>query len=203
MTIALVDRAFDDALASASTYADQDAFHATLARLRHGDPVHWTEPAGFRPFWAITRHADIMEIEKQADLFINAPRTALRSIEAETEIARHTGSVQPISSLAWAFIDRLEQSNGACDFASDIAVWFPLYVIMLILGVPEEDAGLMLKFTQQHFANTDPLVIKDGKVEAGQAARELFEYFDRLTEERRRNPRNDIISLLADAAVDG
>ncbi len=44
-----------------------------MARI--GVTAHWTEPVNFQPFWAVTKHADIMEIEKQNDLFINEPRT--------------------------------------------------------------------------------------------------------------------------------
>ncbi|WP_033923922.1 cytochrome P450 [Sphingomonas sp. 35-24ZXX] len=235
MNATVTSPTLDDALADSRTYADDRAFHALLTRLRHEDPVHWTQPEGYRPFWTITRHADIMEIEKQAERFVSAPRTALRSAEAEEQIRRRTGSVQPIRSLiqmdapdhrhfrgltqTWfgpkrlkeldesigeiadSFIDKMTQLDGECDFAADIAVWFPLRVVMLILGVPEEDLGLMLKLTQQHFAASDPSVAAEGKVEAGAAASELFQYFNVLTAERRKNPRNDIVSLLADATV--
>ncbi len=237
MNTALVDARLDDALADPKTYADDRAFHAILTELRSKDPVHWTHPDGYRPFWTVTRHADIMEIEKQSELFTSAPRTALRSIEAEEAIRRRTGSVQPIRSLiqmdqpdhrlfrgltqAWfapkrlkeldeavtaivdSFVAKLQDFDGECDFAADIAVWFPLRVVMLILGVPEEDAGLMLKLTQQHFAASDPSVSAGGEVEAGSAAGELFDYFNALTAERRKNPRNDVVSLLADAIVGG
>ena len=43
--------------------------------MRKEDPVSWVEPDQFRPFWAITKHEDIIEIEKQNELFINDPRT--------------------------------------------------------------------------------------------------------------------------------
>ena len=233
----MIDAALDDALANPGTYADDGAYHAILTRLRTEDPVHWTKPRGYRPFWTVTRHADVMEIEKQSDLFINAPRTALRSTAQEDAIRRFSGSAQPIRSLiqmdaaehrlfrgltqAWfmpkqlkaleasitalagEFVEQLRRHGGECDFMSDVAVWYPLRVIMLILGVPEEDAGLMLRLTQQHFANTDPSVRAAGEVEAGAAVKELFAYFNALTAERRKNPKNDAISLLADARVDG
>ena len=62
---------FDNALVSNVTYGDEAAIHGLLTRLRREDPVHWTAPEGFRPFWAITKHADILEIEKLNDQFHN------------------------------------------------------------------------------------------------------------------------------------
>jgi len=45
-------------------YEDLDAWHAVAERLRRNDPVHRVEADGFDPFWAVTRHADIVEIER-------------------------------------------------------------------------------------------------------------------------------------------
>ena len=48
-----------------------------FAWLRHNDPVRWVDPEGFRGFWAISKHADIVEIEKQPELFVSEPRPIL------------------------------------------------------------------------------------------------------------------------------
>ena len=45
---------------------------------------------------------------------------------------------------------------GACDFVADIALGYPLHVIMEILGVPEKDEPRMLKLTQELFGPQDP-----------------------------------------------
>jgi cytochrome P450 len=45
-----------------------------LTELRHTDPVRWTQPSDYRPFWALTKHADIMEVERQSSKFIVGPR---------------------------------------------------------------------------------------------------------------------------------
>ncbi|MFZ4110268.1 MAG: cytochrome P450, partial [Polymorphobacter sp.] len=60
----------DNRLVNPLNYADESVLGA-YAELRATDPVHWTEPTGFRPFWSITRHADITAIAKQNDKFIN------------------------------------------------------------------------------------------------------------------------------------
>ena len=51
--------------------------------MRNKYPVTWVEPNQYRPFWAITKHSDIIEIEKQNDIFINDPRTTLMDIPTE------------------------------------------------------------------------------------------------------------------------
>jgi cytochrome P450 len=47
--------------------------HASLAALRERSPLHHCHPAGYAPFWAVTKHADICEISKRPDAFLNAP----------------------------------------------------------------------------------------------------------------------------------
>ena len=56
-----------------AAYAENGPPHEIWTRLRHESPVHRCEPAGFEPFWAITKHADVSEISKQPDLFSNEP----------------------------------------------------------------------------------------------------------------------------------
>lgn len=231
------DMMLDAAIANPATYADEAGFHSLFSQLRASTPVRWTQPEGFRPFWTITKHADIMEIERQAQIFINAPRTALRSIEQEEEIRKRTGSTQVartiiqmdgndhrafrllttawfapatvkkldgrMTALATEFIDRMIKLNGQCDFVSDVALWFPLRVITTILGAPEEDAPFILKKTQEHFGSDDPEHRRTGSKSSSTAVQELFEYFDRMVELRRKDPRDDLFTLLADAQVDG
>ncbi|MFJ9562814.1 cytochrome P450 [Streptomyces fuscichromogenes] len=226
-----------DRIADPKTYADFDEYHALFSRLRREEPVRWTEPAGYRPFWTVSRYNDVLEVEKQQNLFISAPRTVLRPIEQEENIRKVTGSTQVARTLiqmdepdhrlyraltqAWfmpgrlrdlhesmeqlaaLFIERMEGYNGHCDFVENIAVWYPLHAVMLILGVPEEDEPLMLRLTRQHFQPSDPSVSKGKEYNAASAAKELFEYFSELTAQRRKDPRNDIVSLLADAKVNG
>ena len=92
--------------------------------------------------------------------------------------------------------------QAECDFTEDVAIWFPLRTVMHILGVPPEDAPLMLKLTQQHFASTDPSVAHNGAVRAGSALQEVFDYFAKLAEERRKSPKEDAVSLLVQATID-
>ena len=53
-------------------YGAKGVPHDTWTRMRNESPVHWCEPEGYQNFWAITKHADIMEISGQPDVFSNA-----------------------------------------------------------------------------------------------------------------------------------
>jgi len=60
-------------LVDPAAYAENGAPHETWARLRRESPVHHCAPAGFEPFWAITKHADVSAISKQPNLFSSEP----------------------------------------------------------------------------------------------------------------------------------
>src|SRR5579859_6982744 len=70
-------------LADPAAYTDEDRLHEALTLLRREAPVHRVEADGFDPFWAVTRHADIVEIERQNSLFVNAPRPLLAPVEMD------------------------------------------------------------------------------------------------------------------------
>lgn len=76
-----------DDLLSAAAWADPATMDAVFTRLRAEQPVGRVEPAGYRPFWAITRHADILEISRQHLLFINGPRLNLIPESVEKQAA--------------------------------------------------------------------------------------------------------------------
>lgn len=66
-----------------AAYTDEPRLHAALAHLRVHAPISWVDRPPFRPFWAITKHADVMEIERANDLFLSAPRPLLAPAEAD------------------------------------------------------------------------------------------------------------------------
>ncbi len=66
-------------------------------------------------------------------------------------------TLQPrIEQLAKKYVDRMAELGGACDFAMDVARYYPLQVIMSVLGVPESDEQRMLDLTQKIFGGDDP-----------------------------------------------
>jgi cytochrome P450 len=109
-----------------------------------------------------------------------------------------------VDELAGIYVDRLVELGGECDFVKDVAMWYPLRVIMEILGVPEEDEGLMLKLTQELFGSADPDNQRSFEPEDFlQVVDDFDDYFDRLTSARRANPTDDAASLIANAEIDG
>jgi cytochrome P450 len=70
-------------LADPSAYADEPRLHAALTHLRAHEPVSHVDVDSYRPFWAITKHADIMEIERANTLWVNAPRPMLLPAEID------------------------------------------------------------------------------------------------------------------------
>ena len=82
MSVRVADEAAK-VFADPAAYADERNLHAALIHLRANAPVSWVDVAGYQPFWAITKHADIMDIERQNDLFTNDPRPLLAIAEAD------------------------------------------------------------------------------------------------------------------------
>lgn len=68
-----------------SAYADEKLFEEACATLRRESPVHWVEhPTGeVNPFWAVTKHADVLEIELHNNIFLNEPRPVLGNAEGD------------------------------------------------------------------------------------------------------------------------
>lgn len=109
-----------------------------------------------------------------------------------------------IAKLAKQTVDHMAEMGSECDFVTEAAVWYPLRVILLILGAPPEDEAMMLKLTQELFGARDPEMQRelDSPMDMG-AVGEFFEYFTKMTEERRANPQDDVASVIANATIDG
>ena len=234
----------DNAIASPATYGDEKRLHAILTDLRQNDPVHWTAPEGVRPYWAVTKHADILEVEKLNEIFHNEPRSTLMDIEAEKSLAAmwggpdpKTGRVSPLRTLIdmdgadhrayrgltqpWfmpgnikklearvhelskRYVDKMMEIGPECDFTKAIAVYYPLHVIMSIMGVPETDEPRMLKLTQELFGGTDPDMQRPGSTETSNVILDFFSYFQGITAERRACPGEDLASVIANGKVNG
>ena len=82
-----------------AVYADAKTLDASFARLRAEDPLAWCEPEFFRPFWAVTKHADIMEVSRQNTLFTNGEREMLSYAEAEAGVYAKFGQPHLLKTL--------------------------------------------------------------------------------------------------------
>ncbi len=229
-------------------YADGGRIDAAFTWLRAHAPLAVAAPDGFRPFWVVTRHADILEIERQNELFHSGDTfTTLTNIEGGEQVMKLTGGsphlvrslvqmdnpdhfayrrltqawflpqnlrrLEPrIREIARGFVDRMAAQGDSCDFARDVAFLYPLHVIMEVIGVPEVDEPLMLKLTQELFGAADPELNRSrtDAVSAEQAVAniqatvmELMMYFTEMSENRRRVPKEDLATVLAQAEVNG
>jgi cytochrome P450 len=231
LTVEEAGRVFTDPTA----YADDERFHAACALLRSEEPVHRVEVEGFNPFWAITKHADVMEIERQHDLWLNAPRPILGPAVSDVEQQQMNMTIRTlisidapdhplmramtadwflpkslsrldarIAELAKRYVDVMGDFGGECDFMLDVAAKYPLYVILSILGLPEEDFPLIMKLTQELFGASDPDMQRGATPEeALKTIQEFFQYFMAVTEDRRANPTDDLASVIANATLHG
>lgn len=111
---------------------------------------------------------------------------------------------EQIRTLASAAVDRMIELGGACDFVADIALRYPLRVIMLILGAPPEDEDYLMRFTREMFGSSDPETRRTtGAASRIEPVREFTRYCNALTADRRANPRDDVATVIANATVDG
>src|ERR1700739_844152 len=231
----------DDAarvLADPTAYADEDRLHTALRHLRAHAPVSFVDVSPYRPFWAVTKHADIMEIERANNLWISEPRPLLQTAERDDMLRAqleagmglrtlihmddpHHRDVRQIGAdwfrpkamrdlkirvdeLTKQTIDKMRDIGPECDFVTDIAMNFPLYVIMSLLGIPEEDFPRMLKLTQEMFGGDDTELRRGASTDDMLTVLlDFANYFSALTASRRENPTEDLASAIANARING
>ena len=218
-----------------AAYADPAYFHEACAVLRREDPIHLVESADFVPFHAITRHADVLEIELHNKEWENAPRPVIANLEADQRREEQGDLLRTLihmddpdhrafrgmtaewflpknlakldarlADLAKLSVARMEELGGRCDFARDVAMQFPLQVILAILGLPESDYRRMLQLTQELFGSSDPEMSRGMSMEDLIAViQDFFGYFTQLTVERQAEPTGDLASVIANATLDG
>ena len=233
-------------------YQDGDRVDAAFRTLRADTPLGVAQPEGFDPFWVVTKHKDILSVERQNDLFHNGDKAttlvdirtdaavremmggsphlvrslvqmdnpdhkAYRGITAENFMPQNLKALEvQVRKIAKNFVDHMEEvgraNDGHCDFARDVAFLYPLHVIMELLGVPDADEPKMLKLTQELFGAADPELNRTGKERGdpkealaaiSDTVGEFIDYFTKVTEDRRANPRNDIASVIANGKING
>jgi cholest-4-en-3-one 26-monooxygenase len=198
--------------------------HDQFAWLRDNDPVHWhQDPNESVPgFWAVTRHADIVNVSRNAEVYSAARRLTIfeELDDAEIELYRlvilfqdapdHTrtrGMVNKgftprmvkqleghVRDICHDLLDKLS-GRRETDFVEDIAAPFPLHVICSILGVPKEDAAQFFTWSNGMVGFDDPEFSGSKEISARHAA-DLMAYAAGLAEERRRHPGDDLATQL-------
>ena len=120
------------------------------------------------------------------------------------------GLEERVRTIARGAVERMLATGGECDFVRQVALHYPLHVVMEILGVPEEDEPRMLTLTQELFGAADPELSREvdaprdiSKVMDQGVIADFFAYFMRMSADRRANPRDDLASVIANSQVDG
>jgi cholest-4-en-3-one 26-monooxygenase len=220
------------ALVDPERFARDGYPHDIWARLRAEEPVARCEPPGFEPFWAITRHADILDISKQPLRFSSARGITLRregapTFESDMVVMLDPPRHAPVRKVANSRftpkavrgrrddIDRIasgiveEAAPGGeqeLDFVDGIAAPFPLAVIAWILGVPKDDWHLLFRWTNEIIGKDDPEFRRPGETPGQTIKRargEIDEYLRVLISERRADPQDDLMSELIRGEVEG
>jgi cholest-4-en-3-one 26-monooxygenase len=181
-------------------------------------------------YWVVTKHADVMAVSRDSNLFSSWDNTAIirrppdrgadggldgqRLILLNIDPPHHTklrGIVsrgftpRAIGSLRAALTARAERivaealAGGTGDFVTDVACELPLQAIAELLGVPQEDRRKIFDWSNQMIGADDP----DYTGDAMEAATGLLMYAMTLAEDRRDAPRDDIVTKLMNAQVDG
>lgn len=231
-------------------HRDEEALFEAYRWLRQNAPLAKVQVDGYDAVWLLTKHADIMEIERQPEIFTNGgidygnhnptfgnqaddnftrelTGGKLRIIDSLTLLdpPEHTqvkdiaaAWFRPMALKRWeeqirelareAITSRLKSGKNEMDFVKDFTVFYPLHVIMTILGVPTEDEPRMMALTQDFFGTADPDEQRDDVTPMSAAAAaeqyaktiaDFYSYFDTLIDDRRANQREDLATIIANA----
>src|SRR5690606_22029702 len=118
---------------------------------------------------------------------------------------------EEVRALARDAVAQFEATARKRDFVKDVALHYPLRVVMTLLGVPPEDLPRMLRLTQELFGASDPDTERFKEAMTAEqfstlliaVVQDFSEYFEKLSADRRANPRDDLATVLANAEIDG
>ena len=217
------------------TAADRERMFAQLRRER---PVSWHPPVE-RPmfddpddsgFWAVVRHADVVEVTKRHEDFLSGEGIVFDSMPQElldagqgfiamdpprhTRIRRLLASaftpkqMRRIHALIEANARRVVDgiaSRGEVDFVPEVAALVPLHNICDMVGVPEEHRLTILHEAELvgGWRDSDVMAGQDPVARLFQATMTMFTIADELMQARRADPRDDLLTALIEAEVDG
>lgn len=215
-------------LASMDTFLRPD-IHGIFRKLRQEVPVSWHQhpDSGTRGFWAVVRYDDIVSVSKDTATFssregiqvlfegdlphagqgsmieMDPPEhTRLRRLVGPTFSSMNVAKLQDqIRARVLAILDSF-RGRDEIDFVRDFATPLPLGVFYDLMGVPASDQRRMLELADRTFFSGDPRFGGDTQG-IGEAGREIQAYGRWLAEQRQHEPKNDVMSALANATIDG
>jgi cholest-4-en-3-one 26-monooxygenase len=201
---------------------------AEFAELRRTAPVWWNPQlpgvAGFDDdgYWVVSKHADVMAVSRHSELYSTWENTAIvrfaesmtrdriemqRYIMLNVDPPQHT-KLRGIISRGFtprALSERAERivrtalASGSGDFVTDVACELPLQAIAELLGVPQDDRRKIFDWSNEMIGYDDPDY--SAQVEPLAAAMEILGYSMNMAEDRKVNPRDDIVTKLVHAEI--
>ncbi len=177
----LADLGPDDAdITSHDAYTD-GVPHATFARLRAEDPVHWTEEEDGTGFWSILKYQDALAVSRDVATFTSSKGIRLEDMDEEEAAARKTmmemdppehtryrrlvnkgftrrtveSFEDPIRELAAEVVEKALE-NDEFDFVHDIAEELPMRMLGRLLGTSDEHGRQLVDWGDALLGNTDP-----------------------------------------------
>ena len=203
--------------------------HEQFAYLRKEAPVFRHELADGSYFWCITRHQDLITVNRDAASYSSWRRTALAAVTDDDVLEQQRlmmlnmdppehsklrkivnkgftpkmirGLTDHLAEEARQIVsDAIEKRD--VEFVEEVASELPLIAIAEFLGVPREDRKIIFDLSNRMIGSEDPDYQLD-EGEAQLAGAEMFAYAQQLADDRRANPRDDIVSALLEAEVDG
>jgi cytochrome P450 family 142 subfamily A polypeptide 1 len=196
-----------------------DEMEERMRWLRENDPVHWSEKSGV---FIISKYDDVVAVSKNPKLFCSgqgvrpnieirqglidedAPKhTALRKLINRGFTPRMVDTLEPVfRRITTEAIDKVA-SRGECDFVDDIAVPLPLMIIAEMIGIRKEDRYRFHEWSDAMIAGDgnfdDPEIMQ----KAAAAFVAYSTYVTEIIEDRRKNPKDDLISILTGAKDSG
>jgi cytochrome P450 len=190
------------------------------ARLRREAPLAWNADVGY---WAVSKHADVVAISRDPETYCSGKGILTFEIGVEyaspptmmhtdpPDHTRYRKLVQPgfapsrmralaerVRARADELVARIEPDR-AFDAVETLAVPFPLWIIAELLGIPESDWPRFYQWSEASI----PGATDWPPEECARLQAEMHTYLLDTTRARRGDPRDDIISVLAEAVVDG
>ena len=215
-------------LVDPDAYAD-GVPHETFARLRREAPVYRHEQPGASPFWAVTRYHDIVAVSRDWATYSSERRGALLGEPPEEALAtqrlmmlnmdppRHSKLralvnkgftprqigllTEPVRRVCNELVETVA-ARGECDFVTEIAAELPLQVIAELLGSPQADRHQVFEWSNTMVGADDP-EWRGSPEDAQNAAMSMYGYANDLALQRKDRPRDDLVSVLMQAEVDG
>ncbi len=203
--------------------------HEQFALLRREAPVFAHEDRHGQRFWCVTRHQDLVAVNRDAAAFSSWRRTALTNVQTDDVLDQQRlmmlnmdppehSKLRKIVNKGFTprmirqLTDHLEDEaraivataveQGTVEFVEEVASELPLIAIAEFLGVPREDRKVLFELSNRLIGSEDPDYQID-EDEAQKAAMEMYAYAQQLADDRRAHPRQDIVTTLLEAEVDG